>query len=551
VQESVSGVLIWFSDVEKQSAVLEVCQQQTGHCYAALGISPDNIDRTNKKMHGSWLLKIEELALAAECVAIVSGLNLTKEMGTHFAQESLLKSCAEIAERLNLPLILHVASDGASLSRALEILTEAGWICDTVIPASPATNRTLILYDALSACSGDLHKVQNVVDAGVYCMISAAGLTDPSEKVKSSFEACLRCVPLPQLVACTDSPWKTPQNLADVYLRTLRNEPCNMSAVVDAIASGLGTPRDSLAQTIHGNTLRVFGIPLSTLSQQTFPALPSPTRGERSLSTEKHTEEVPDSSKPSASMSKSRRYHCAKCRRLIAASSDAVTHTVGASRSVFSIGEEGLCSASLFLPYASSAQAPRAQVSQGYLIEQEVVHCAECRAKIGKVSLSDATCSCGTIVSGPVLRINTTKLDQFFEDADSLDTSQLSAILSRLEDQEPRDDEANQSSRSKAKKKKKGKHKMAANKGNYSSFRNKSFIPNASRKKKEMVPGTGTGEQEDADGDSGEEEDEEGERAPEGAGGFMLKDAHEWGGQLTALEEDLESEEEEEEEEVH
>jgi hypothetical protein len=131
-----------------------------------------------------------------------------------------------------------------------------------------------------------------------------------------------------------------------------------------------------------------------------------------------------------------------------------------------------------------------------------------------------------------------------------LDTSQLSAILSRLEDQEPRDDD-NQSSRSKAKKKKKGKHKMAANKGNYSSFRNKSFIPNASRKKKEMVPGTGTGEQEDADGDSGEEEDEEGERAPEGAGGFMLKDAHEWGGQLTALEEDLESEEEEEEEEVH
>jgi Tat protein secretion system quality control protein TatD with DNase activity len=536
MEQDVSGILIWFSDVEKQSSVLELCQQQTGHCYAAVGVSPDNIDRTNKKMHANWLLRIEELALAAECVAIFSGLNLTKEMGTHFAQESLLKSCAEIAERLSLPLILHVGNDGGSLTRALEILAETGWICDS---GTPAPNHTLILYDALSACSGDLGRVQSVVGNGVCCMISAAGLTDPSEGVKASFEACLRLVPLSQLLACTDSPWKTPQNLSDVYLRTLRNEPCNMAAVIDAMASGLEAPHDSLAQTIRSNSLRVFQIPLSARPQ------PSPlavTPREKSLSTEKLGESAPETSKPSVLLSRNARYQCAKCRLLIAGSSDVVTHTVGASRSVFSIGQEGLCSASIFLSYPSTGEPPRAatQAQAGFLIDQEVVHCAGCRAKLGKVSFGDAACGCGTIVRGPVLRINTSKLDQFFQDAETMDTSQLSAILSRLEDQAPRDEEeTGQANKAKAKKKKKGKQKMAANKGNYSSFRNKSFIPNASRKKKEVVAGV-----EEADRKSDQEDEDE-----KAASGFVLEEAPQWGPLTTLEEEELESEDEEEEEE--
>jgi Tat protein secretion system quality control protein TatD with DNase activity len=245
---------VWNSAVEKQSSLLELCQTSPGQCYAALGISPDNIDRTNKKLHSSWLSTIEELASAPECVAIVSGLNMTREMCTHFAQESLLKSCAGIATRLALPLILHVGCDGASLDRALELLQKMGWLSD-----GEGLDRRIILYDALPACSGDPLKVQEIIQSGIRCMVSASGLTDPSEE----YRACLNAIPLSRMVACTDSPWKTPQNLPDPYLRTLRNEPCNISAVIDAIASGIGLSSESVSLTLLQNTLRILQIPLS------------------------------------------------------------------------------------------------------------------------------------------------------------------------------------------------------------------------------------------------------------------------------------------------
>jgi Tat protein secretion system quality control protein TatD with DNase activity len=126
-QEKVGGIVAWFSDVEKQQSLLDVCKANSGQCYAAVGINPDNIDRTNKKMHASWLSKIEELCLSGECVAIVSGLNLSREVGTHFAQESVLKSCCELSLLHRLPLILHVSADGPSLDKLLEILLEHGW----------------------------------------------------------------------------------------------------------------------------------------------------------------------------------------------------------------------------------------------------------------------------------------------------------------------------------------------------------------------------------------------------------------------------------------
>ena len=67
------GLLTWFSDVEKQSLLSDICKTNSGFCYFATGIHPDNIDRTNKKLHDEWLEKIEELGKKAECLALLSG----------------------------------------------------------------------------------------------------------------------------------------------------------------------------------------------------------------------------------------------------------------------------------------------------------------------------------------------------------------------------------------------------------------------------------------------------------------------------------------------
>lgn len=92
-------VLIFLSDL---------CKVNSGFCYFVTGIHPDNIDGTNKKAHDTWLERSEELARRPECVGILSGLNLSREMKTHFAQEQLLKQSFELADKLLLPVILHI-----------------------------------------------------------------------------------------------------------------------------------------------------------------------------------------------------------------------------------------------------------------------------------------------------------------------------------------------------------------------------------------------------------------------------------------------------------
>lgn len=67
------GLLLWFADIEKQQSLADICKTNSGVCYYATGVHPDNIDRTNKKFHEEWIEKVEELAKKAECLAVLSG----------------------------------------------------------------------------------------------------------------------------------------------------------------------------------------------------------------------------------------------------------------------------------------------------------------------------------------------------------------------------------------------------------------------------------------------------------------------------------------------
>ena len=60
----------------------------------------------------------------------------------------------------------------------------------------------------------------------------------------------------------SDAPWKTPQNIPDVYLRTLRNEPCNLPYIVEAIAAARseGVSAKDLAAHIRATSCKVFGL---------------------------------------------------------------------------------------------------------------------------------------------------------------------------------------------------------------------------------------------------------------------------------------------------
>jgi len=85
----------------------------------------------------------ESVLLKQETATLSSAtLSSSREHGTHFAQETLLKSSCLIAARTHLPLIMHISPDKEdinSLERVLEILNEENY------------GVRVILHDALTA----------------------------------------------------------------------------------------------------------------------------------------------------------------------------------------------------------------------------------------------------------------------------------------------------------------------------------------------------------------------------------------------------------------
>lgn len=465
-----SGMVFWFSDIEKQSNLSDLAKSYPHLCYFVTGIHPDNIDRTNKKSHDGWLEKVEELGRRSECIGILTGINLSREMGTHFAQEALLKSSCSIAEKLGLPLFLYV-SDSSSLDRAIETLKEVGWTADSDTAAEATSPRRVILHDLVNSCGGNPDKVDIVIESGFYATVSAAGLTEADEDIRQSAQACVGKFPVSRLLLCSDAPWRTPQNITDSYLRTQRNEPANIPFVFQAVASLFENqyPASELKDMIKANSLSVLGLEYlsneqlqsATLESSTTEDPSSPetmdashhsnpsshshgnhhlSKAERDLSILKNIEslmekkDVADSHESendsSANVSNnSIFYSCQKCRHYLFAEADTFTHGLNAQKTVFKAGDQGLCKSTLFLGCTDSREICQ---RTGFAIRGTNVECVECGNKLGKYSTNEAPCACGTLVKGPNVRINSSKID--YNDK-SLAAEDL-ALRAKLENEE-------------------------------------------------------------------------------------------------------------------
>ena len=633
-QSGVGVVVCWISDIEKLESLADTCRSYSGTAYFIAGIHPDNIDRTNKKLHDTWLEKIEELSKRAECVGLLAGLNLSREIGTHFSQESLFRSTCALATKLGLPLTLHI-TDSASLAKAVELLLEEGRGRNTDGGSEDDLDRgqMTVLHDAITACSIDASKLRAALEAvDLYCEFTPLALADDDENNKSLARACLEAVSRDRILLGCDSPWKTPQNLTDAYLRTLRNEPSKIHALYSAVAAALGEGTALLAPAFLGNAIRVYGqwaaedsggtgeaaaaADVSSLSPA--PLLQAPGGGntageasELSSSTAPATEPAVSDAPQSAGSTSSRLpgpaaawYVCHKCRCQLFPKSAVLSHDVAnMTRSKNTVVGEGICTAALFLAgtfgkgdadtlraglqqlhiaeggNAGSKASKRssakpaaeatggghsvvhpvcveARLGTGDISQSATVECPGCSCKLGRWSLVDAPCPCGIMVPGPSLRVATAKVD--LNEGSNAGPEELATIARNEALRTQAENALNGADRGgdeleKKKKKKKKKMEKAGNKGNYSSFRNKSFIPNASRVNKALqaaaaavssaTPG-GEGEGGDSSSSSGEQsssdeddtaqvqvqqvqvqlldenaEDDEGDEEEEGSGG--------------------------------
>eukprot|EP01042_Synura_sphagnicola_P002938 gene2938-3598_t len=171
-------------------------------------------------------------------------------------------------------------------------------------------------------------------------------------------------------------------------------------------------------------------------------------------------------------------YGCIKCRRLLFRKEHVITHSMDAIRTVFKVGEEGLCTAAVFVPLPGT-QTPHLDL--GFIVVGTNVECIECGSKLGRYSAQDSACPCGAVVPGPVARVMASKVDYF---DGTVDTVALNA-RARIEAEEAQEllvlEDLELEQRGQGKKTKKKKKIKSDNRGNFSYFRNKTFVPNASR----------------------------------------------------------------------
>jgi Tat protein secretion system quality control protein TatD with DNase activity len=538
---SCGAIITWCSEVERQDALLSACADHSGQLYCSIGVHPDNIDRTNKKSHEMWLEQVERLGMSPDCVALLTGINMMREPATHFAQEAMLKSLYALASRLRLPLVVHSNPDDASIEAMLSLLQTAATIsrdgsndasadADSAERAGPTKlvlhNTALLLSKASTGLAQSL--MDFVLAERVMCEISVAGL-DMSLSGSSLGQHLLALAKERLVLLSSDSPWNTPQNIPDEYLRTLHNEPANVRFVrqwiIDFLRNAQGSAdvldmdqsaierawtEDAVATFFSDSNREDDEEPEGGDEGKTAPSVDGPEPKRTESSDEKHHGANPDSQSaegPAGSLpeagpqpvplphSKPDSYlSCVKCRATLFPQTMLVTHPANAKRVTFgaksgkgsgaaSVG--GSCEATFFISLFPESEDDGGSGAQSQLSFNSGVRmecagdsavCGGCKCKLGTVAF-EAPCPCGCVVPGMTARLVASRVEVIDT------TASVATILSKaaqeaeqLEQQRQQDEDEESDDGSGKKRQKKPKSNVkASNRSNFTNYRNKTF----------------------------------------------------------------------------
>lgn len=285
-------------------------------------------------------------------------------MATHFSQESLLKASCIVADKLLLPLIIHVAPDGDSLEKVIEVLRSVGWTPDSDSAIEATGAHRILLYDSIAACMGDIDKLQHAIEAGFHFLVSASGLTEGDTLTRERAQQVIRQIPLERLLVCSDSPWKTPQNIPDAYIRSQRNEPSNLAFVLQAIHESMETELslDEFTEQVQSNSFSFFGLEfltdeqvhtvfaLETRQHQQEEMISPPRAVKAGVGSRAKAVRAELSEAKNALQTAVEYFGCPKCRNRLFCPEDVTNHSLDAAKTIiFKVGEEGLCQTVIFL----------------------------------------------------------------------------------------------------------------------------------------------------------------------------------------------------------
>lgn len=223
---SICNNLIDFFEVHKNLS-------SASNVYFSVGVSPSEVERPGK----DWELQIEQGVKMERVVAIgETGLDYFRKFGDKSSQIELFIKHLKLAEKFNLPAIIHNREAGKDI---LDIL-KSRW------PARGA---------ALHCFCEDWPFAQEALEAFDNLYISFAG-NITCKTAKKLQEAAVR-MPMERMLVESEAPFMIPQ-----AYRGKRNKPSYIHATVEFIAELRGESVERTAQILFDNACRFFNLNL-------------------------------------------------------------------------------------------------------------------------------------------------------------------------------------------------------------------------------------------------------------------------------------------------
>ena len=261
LEANVDAVICFTTDWERAGELASLVKSSPGFLYGAYGMHPDNVKRNHDKTFAARLAELRNFALSPECVAIFTGLDLGRDIASHYPQEAALTGQLRLAAELRLPVIVQATT---ACERAVELIAEFSleWSASATPSGEPSSSAAAAVAEAAAvaapwvprvavfAFEGDEKELAAYATVDAYVMVSGA-VCDSTEKGTALRRDIIPRIPLHRLLLASNSPLQTPQNIADHYIRSQRNEPSNMPAVLPLVceAWNAGLPAGGAAMT--------------------------------------------------------------------------------------------------------------------------------------------------------------------------------------------------------------------------------------------------------------------------------------------------------------
>jgi TatD DNase family protein len=227
-QADVAGILS-ISNNLRDFFLIHANLKQEKSVYYSIGVSPSEVAQPGD----DWEAQIEEGARLDRVVAVGEvGLDYYRRYGDRDSQVELFVRQLEIAERLNLPVVIHNRDAGHDV---LSILKER----------LPTRGGVLHCY------SEDYEFAKKALDLNLY--ISFAGNVT-YRNARNLHDTSIN-MPLERMLIETESPFMVP-----AAYRGKRNRPAYLAETADYVAELREMEVEDLTTALYANSLRFFGL---------------------------------------------------------------------------------------------------------------------------------------------------------------------------------------------------------------------------------------------------------------------------------------------------